>query len=87
MTQATGSYSQIIGLIIEELEKVNHEKISLSEATDITTDTHADSLAVMELIFTLEETYNVSIPINELSDVRTIGQIARVVESKIAQAA
>ncbi|MBX9726384.1 MAG: acyl carrier protein, partial [Rickettsiales bacterium] len=47
-----------------------------------TTDLHVDSLAVMELVFALEERFDVSIPLNELGDIRTIGQIAQLVESK-----
>lgn len=79
---ATHDYKSIVQLIIDELQKVNEENIPLSEATDITTDLHVDSLAVMELIFVLEERFDVSIPLNELGDVRTIGQIAQMVQSK-----
>jgi acyl carrier protein len=74
--------SIILQTIVEELQKVNDENIALTAATDITTDLHVDSLAVMELIFVLEERFDVSIPLNELGDVRTIGQIAQLVESK-----
>jgi len=74
--------SIILQAIIEELQKVNDENIALTESTDITTDLHVDSLAIMELIFVLEERFDVSIPLNELGDVRTISQIAQLVESK-----
>jgi acyl carrier protein len=74
--------TSILQMIIDELQKVNDENIPLSEATDITTDLHVDSLAIMELIFVLEEHFDVSIPLNELGDVRTIGQIVQIVESK-----
>lgn len=74
--------TSILQAIFSELQKVNDENIPLTEATDITTDLHVDSLAVMELVFALEERFNVSIPLNELGDIRTIGQIAQLVESK-----
>lgn len=74
--------SIILQTIYAELQKANDENIPLTEATDITTDLHVDSLAVMELVFALEERFNISIPLNELGDVRTIGQIAQLVESK-----
>lgn len=74
--------SIILQTIYAELQKANDENIPLTETTDITTDLHVDSLAVMELIFVLEERFNISIPLNELGDVRTIGQIAQLVESK-----
>lgn len=74
--------NSILQTIYMELQKANDENIPLTEATDITTDLHVDSLAVMELVFALEERFDVSIPLNELGDIRTIGQIAQLVESK-----
>lgn len=73
---------RVVQVIILELQKINIENIPLSEATDITTDLHIDSLAVMEMIFTLEDRFNVTIPLNDLADVRTIGQIAQMVARK-----
>ena len=74
--------NSILQTIYIELQKANDENIPLTEATDITTDLHVDSLAVMGLVFALEERFDVSIPLNELGDIRTIGQIAQLVESK-----
>ncbi len=78
----TTDTSTILQTIMTELQKVNDENIPLSETTDITTDLHVDSLAIMELVFALEERFDVSIPLNDLGDVRTIGQIAQLVERK-----
>ncbi|MBX9725956.1 MAG: hypothetical protein K2X09_01715, partial [Rickettsiales bacterium] len=50
----------ILQTIYMELQKANDENIPLTEATDITTDLHVDSLAVMELVFALEERFDVS---------------------------
>lgn len=79
----TQEFPQILAFIIRDLQKVNEENIPLTENTDITTDLHMDSMAVMEMIFDLEESFNITIPLNELEDVRTIGQIAMLVERKI----
>lgn len=76
----TDDTAAILQTIFSELQKVNDENIPLTEATDITTDLHVDSLAVMELVFALEERFDVTIPLNDLGDVRTIGQIAQLVE-------
>ncbi|MBY0355531.1 MAG: acyl carrier protein [Rickettsiales bacterium] len=75
-------FTAIVKVIIDQLEKVNDEKLPLSADTDITTDLHADSLAIMELVFALEDRFDVSIPLNELADLRTIGQIAALVNLK-----
>lgn len=83
-TNQPKSYDDILSFIINDLQKVNDENIALNAAIDITTDLHMDSMAVMEMIFDLEESFNITIPLNELGDVRTIGQIAKLVENKIS---
>lgn len=85
--RSTPDRQAILGAIVAELQKDNAENLVLNEQTDITTDLHVDSLAVMELIFTLEEGFDISIPLNELGDIRTIGQLAALIEKKIARRA
>lgn len=53
--------------------------------TDITTDLNVDSVAVMDLMFALEEHYDISVPLNELGEVRTIGELARLVQQIVAR--
>lgn len=77
----------IVAVICAELEKVNDEKIDLSESTDITKDLHVDSLAVMDLIFALEEHFDVSVPLNDLADIQTIGELSELVEKIAAKEA
>lgn len=82
--RAATAREDIVPFIIGELEKVNPEKILLNEATDMATELKIDSLAVMDLMFAIEEHFDVSIPLNDLADIRTIGQLAEMVE-KIAR--
>lgn len=76
----------ILNVIYEELEKVNIERVELSESTDITKDLQIDSLAVMDLVFALEEHFDVSVPINDLADTQTIGQLSQLVATLAARA-
>lgn len=78
-TSAGVSREEILKVIYKELEKVNHQKISLTEQTDIATDMNVDSVAIMDLVFELEETFDVSVSLNDLADTRTIGQLADLV--------
>ena len=71
--------SEIVSFICDELEKVNPDNISLSADTDMTTDLNVDSLAVMDLMFAIEERFDVSIALNELSDIRKISELADLV--------
>lgn len=73
------SYDTIVSLICTELDKENTDKITLSENTDITSDLNVDSVAIMDLMFVLEEEFDVSVPINDLADVRTIKELANLI--------
>ena len=80
MTQPT--HAEIVEKIIEELKSLNEDfaKVDLSADTNMTTDIQVDSLDVMELVFSLEEAFDASIPVNELSNVYTIGELAGLVQ-------
>lgn len=61
------------------LAQYNKNAIELTEAVDITTDLNIDSVAVLDLVMTIEDEYDISIPINVLSEVRTVGDLKRTV--------
>jgi acyl carrier protein len=79
------SHADIVSALCAELAKLDPQGGPLSETTDITTDLNIDSVAVMDLLFALEERYDVSIPLNELDDVRTVGHLADVVAQRVRQ--
>ncbi len=77
-------YKTILQDICGLLEPFNKKGIDLTEAVDITADLNIDSVAVLDLIMTVEDTYDISIPINLLSDVHTIGELSETVRTVIA---
>ncbi len=66
--------------IISLLEPFNKEGVKLDENTNITSDLQIDSVAVMDFVMELEEKLDISIPVNMLSEVQTIGDLAKVVQ-------
>lgn len=70
---------KIVAFICEELEATLPEAQNLSRSTDMTVDIAVDSVAVMDLVFALEENFDISIPLNALADIRTIGELADLV--------
>ena len=76
------THAEIVAKIIEELKSLNEDfaKVELSGETNMTTDIQVDSLDVMELVFSLEEAYDASIPVNELSNVYTMNELAALVQ-------
>lgn len=71
----------IVEAVCAELEKHNTTGVHLHEETDITAELAIDSVAVMDLMFELEERFDVAVPLNQLGDVRKIGQLADLVRS------
>ncbi|NQV19993.1 MAG: acyl carrier protein [Rhodospirillales bacterium] len=61
----------------------NEDGVEITKETDITSDLHIDSVAVMDLLMTIEDTYNITIPINRLGDMRTVGDLAAAVQETI----
>lgn len=88
MTQArTNGAPSGSGTVIAEiyslLEPLNQNHIDLTEATDISADLNVDSVAVLDLLMTIEDKYDISIPMNLLADVRTVGELAATIEQTI----
>lgn len=75
---AVDSQSVLNG-IREQLTPYNKNSIALTEATDINADLNIDSVAILDLLMTIEDAYDISIPINLLADVRTVGDLAATV--------
>jgi acyl carrier protein len=73
----------VLDTILELLQPFNEDGVEIGGATDITADLHIDSVAIMDLLMTVEDTYNISIPINRLGDMHTVNDLAVVVHDTI----
>jgi acyl carrier protein len=54
----------------------------LSADTNIVRDLRLDSVAVMEYILELEIAFDTIIPLDNIADIETIGDLARVISAK-----
>lgn len=81
MTQDNDAiFQQICSL----LEAFNTAGVVLSRTTDISADLSIDSVSVMDFIMEIEDKYDIDIPLNMLSDIRTLDELTGVVEGRIA---
>ena len=55
-------------------------RVAISDNTNIVQDLGLDSLGVMNFCMALEDKFNISIPLDRIADVRTIGDLARTVQ-------
>ena len=52
--------------------------------SSLSSDLNMDSLAVMDLLMELEDKFDVSIPLNMVPEIATVGQLAKTIhESKV----
>ena len=65
--------------IARAARKVLGRPVELSADTDIARDLDVDSLALMNIVMELEDTFDVSIPLDRLASVRTVGDLSGLV--------
>jgi acyl carrier protein len=67
------------------LEPFNTAKIALKADTDISADLNIDSVSVMDFVMEVEDHFNIDIPLNVLSETRSIGDLVNVVEDRLGK--
>ncbi len=72
-------YQEYLTFMYSALEQLNKKDLTLSETTDLVADIGLSSLEVMELIEKIEDHFDISIPLNILPDVNTVGELAKMV--------
>ena len=73
-------YQEYLDFLYSALETQNRKGIELNEDTALVADIGLSSLEVMEFIEKIEDHFDISIPLNILPDVNTIGDLARKVK-------
>ena len=68
--------------ICKLLEPFNGNGATLSAETDISADLNIDSVTVMDFVMEVEDHFDIEIPLNVLSETRTIAELAKVVETR-----
>ncbi|MDH4040146.1 MAG: acyl carrier protein, partial [Gammaproteobacteria bacterium] len=72
-------YQEYLDFLYSALATQNKKNIELTESTHLVADIGLSSLEVMEFIEKIEDHFDISIPLNILPDVNTIGELANKV--------
>ena len=70
-------YQEYLDFMYMVLEGRIKNGMVLSEATELVADIGLSSLEVMEFIEKVEDQFDISVPLNILPDVKTLGDFAR----------
>ncbi len=70
---------------IEILKRLSRRPINPTPESDLLADLGFDSLQVLELVGELEEHFDIAVPLNALTNIRTVTQIAAEVGRLVAE--
>jgi len=79
----TATREEVFAKLCELLQPFNANKIDLKGSTDISTDLNIDSVSVMDFIMEVEDHFDIDIPLNVLSETRTIDELGTVVTTSL----
>ncbi len=59
-------------------------KQDLTASTDLVSELGLTSLKIMDLLMEIEDQFDVTVPLNRLSEVRTVGDLAAMLEKLVS---
>lgn len=70
-------FRRICGL----LDPLNQKGVKLTRDVDLVADLEVDSVSVLDIVMDIEDYYDISIPVNTISETRTIGQLVDAIHA------
>ena len=62
------------------LQEIVGRPVAISDETNIVQDLGLDSLAIMNFVMALEDEYDISMPLDRMAEVQTVGDLIRTIE-------
>jgi acyl carrier protein len=78
--KAEGPSNPIRDEITSVFEQVLGHPVKVDDETDIVEDLGMDSLAVMNFVMAIEDFYDISIPLDRIAQIQTVGDLIHAVE-------
>lgn len=63
------------------IEPMNDKNVKLTRSTDLMTDVEIDSVSVLDIVMDIEDAYDIAIPVNTISETRTIGELVDAIHA------
>jgi acyl carrier protein len=79
------SDKELFEQVVAILEPVATDGVVIKEDTDLLDDLSLDSLEIMEVLLEIEDRFDISVPINILPDIRTVGDVVRQIQKLLAE--
>lgn len=79
----TADYAEIYGEVRTILGRLVESPATIERETELSNDLDLDSLGVMEIVEEVEDTFDISFPLNELSGIRTVNDFVLRIQQEI----
>ncbi len=80
----TLTVDEIFDQICELIKPFNKKNVTISKDTIFSVDLELDSLTVMDLLSEIEDEFDITVPLNILPDLETVGQFTDAVQKLLA---
>jgi acyl carrier protein len=78
---------EIYATLCRLLQPFNTNDVELQPGTEISADLSIDSVSIMDFVMEVEDHFEIDIPLNVLSETRTMDDLVNVVETRLKQKA
>ena len=79
----TSRYDDIYQQVVELLQQYASQPGPIREETELVNDLGFDSLKVMEMLHDVEDTFDITYPLNSLSELKTVKDFTKQIQSII----
>ncbi|GGF47365.1 hypothetical protein GCM10011611_62250 [Aliidongia dinghuensis] len=80
------SVGDIRQIIFDTLRSSLHKLVELSDQTNIVNDLGLDSVAVMDFVMEIEDRLDISVPLDKIAEIETLGDLVFAVRGLKANA-
>lgn len=77
------NYAEILEEVKTLLARFGKSHVDIDEEAELVNDLELDSLLVMELVQEVEDTFDISFPLNDLSGIRTLKDFVLQIQKEI----
>ena len=81
----TASPDEIRKIIVSALMAVLPEPVSITDSTNIVQDLGLDSLGVMNFVMGIEDDLDISVPLDRIAEVQTVGDLVKTISELMAE--
>jgi len=80
------NHHDVVAQLIELVTPIAEGRVELiDENTGLTSELALDSLKVMDLVVAVEDQFDISVPINALAEIRTVGDFASLIQKCVGE--